>query len=201
MSESIEIPKDIGRNDPCPCGSGKKYKKCHQRIHELQLEADKKTRQVEALVGPQTNPWEFYKVLAQACADNLVAFYFDLLHDLGPLKAKIQTKDALLLAVDKGDEVVPGAESYTVLRYRVDEPATYILLGKGHNDPRSQEVQYQVVTLIRHEQGADGHVRDGAEVRGYRVWDVQHFSKPKTEVGSGDISLDVLGFSWRAAQG
>jgi len=23
-----ELP-DVGRNDPCPCGSGKKYKKCH----------------------------------------------------------------------------------------------------------------------------------------------------------------------------
>jgi uncharacterized protein YecA (UPF0149 family) len=23
-----ERPK-VGRNDPCPCGSGKKYKKCH----------------------------------------------------------------------------------------------------------------------------------------------------------------------------
>ncbi|MCU0662010.1 MAG: SEC-C domain-containing protein [Myxococcota bacterium] len=22
------MPK-VGRNDPCPCGSGKKYKKCH----------------------------------------------------------------------------------------------------------------------------------------------------------------------------
>ena len=22
------MAKDIGRNDPCPCGSGKKYKKC-----------------------------------------------------------------------------------------------------------------------------------------------------------------------------
>ena len=22
---------EIGRNDPCPCGSGKKYKKCHGR--------------------------------------------------------------------------------------------------------------------------------------------------------------------------
>ena len=21
--------KEVGRNDPCPCGSGKKYKKCH----------------------------------------------------------------------------------------------------------------------------------------------------------------------------
>jgi preprotein translocase subunit SecA len=24
----LEQPK-VGRNDPCPCGSGKKYKKCH----------------------------------------------------------------------------------------------------------------------------------------------------------------------------
>jgi preprotein translocase subunit SecA len=23
-----EVPK-VGRNDPCPCGSGKKYKQCH----------------------------------------------------------------------------------------------------------------------------------------------------------------------------
>ena len=26
-----ELPK-IGRNDPCPCGSGKKYKQCHGLI-------------------------------------------------------------------------------------------------------------------------------------------------------------------------
>jgi uncharacterized protein YecA (UPF0149 family) len=25
-----EGPK-VGRNDPCPCGSGQKYKKCHGR--------------------------------------------------------------------------------------------------------------------------------------------------------------------------
>jgi preprotein translocase subunit SecA len=28
-SESTIHSTDIGRNDPCPCGSGKKYKKCH----------------------------------------------------------------------------------------------------------------------------------------------------------------------------
>jgi len=27
-SHVAEAPK-VGRNDPCPCGSGKKYKKCH----------------------------------------------------------------------------------------------------------------------------------------------------------------------------
>lgn len=31
----VEKPKKIGRNDPCPCGSGKKYKKCCLRKEEV----------------------------------------------------------------------------------------------------------------------------------------------------------------------
>ena len=27
--EPIRAEKTVGRNDPCPCGSGKKYKNCH----------------------------------------------------------------------------------------------------------------------------------------------------------------------------
>jgi preprotein translocase subunit SecA len=26
---NLKTRKKVGRNDPCPCGSGKKYKKCH----------------------------------------------------------------------------------------------------------------------------------------------------------------------------
>ena len=25
----VRVEKKVGRNDPCPCGSGKKYKNCH----------------------------------------------------------------------------------------------------------------------------------------------------------------------------
>jgi preprotein translocase subunit SecA len=28
-AEPVRVGKKVGRNDPCPCGSGKKYKKCH----------------------------------------------------------------------------------------------------------------------------------------------------------------------------
>ena len=39
--------KQIGRNEPCPCGSGKKYKDCHAKegsayLEKLALEEDKK---------------------------------------------------------------------------------------------------------------------------------------------------------------
>jgi preprotein translocase subunit SecA len=29
--QPVRVEKKVGRNDPCPCGSGKKYKQCHGR--------------------------------------------------------------------------------------------------------------------------------------------------------------------------
>lgn len=40
IAEAIKEGKGIGRNSPCPCGSGKKYKKCHMRqIQSLRRKA------------------------------------------------------------------------------------------------------------------------------------------------------------------
>ncbi|MFQ5340823.1 MAG: SEC-C metal-binding domain-containing protein [Anaerolineae bacterium] len=47
----------VGRNDPCPCGSGKKYKRCHWRIdQEIQRQHLQLERAWETL-GQRT--WEF----------------------------------------------------------------------------------------------------------------------------------------------
>jgi len=32
VQEPVTVEDEPGRNDPCPCGSGKKYKKCHGRV-------------------------------------------------------------------------------------------------------------------------------------------------------------------------
>jgi len=28
----VRTTQKVGRNDPCPCGSGKKYKHCHGKL-------------------------------------------------------------------------------------------------------------------------------------------------------------------------
>ncbi|MEQ1877945.1 MAG: SEC-C metal-binding domain-containing protein, partial [Bdellovibrionia bacterium] len=33
--EPVRRQETVGRNDPCPCGSGKKFKKCHGANAEL----------------------------------------------------------------------------------------------------------------------------------------------------------------------
>jgi len=44
--------KSTGRNDPCPCGSGKKYKKCHgpedQALRSAALKADEEAAKSRA---------------------------------------------------------------------------------------------------------------------------------------------------------
>ena len=32
--QPVHVEKKVGRNDPCPCGSGKKYKNCHGKMAE-----------------------------------------------------------------------------------------------------------------------------------------------------------------------
>ena len=32
ITAPIKVEKKVGRNDPCPCGSGKKYKQCHGKM-------------------------------------------------------------------------------------------------------------------------------------------------------------------------
>ena len=53
----------VGRNDPCPCGSGKKYKDCHESAGSSFLEAlaraenKKKLRELRLRLKEQGVPW------------------------------------------------------------------------------------------------------------------------------------------------
>jgi len=31
-TQPVRVEKKVGRNEPCPCGSGKKYKQCHGKL-------------------------------------------------------------------------------------------------------------------------------------------------------------------------
>ena len=53
----------IGRNEPCPCGSGRKYKDCHQKegtvfLEKLARQEEKqRRREVRARLKAEGVPW------------------------------------------------------------------------------------------------------------------------------------------------
>ena len=55
----VTLPRQVmrvGRNDPCPCGSGKKYKNCHAGEGEAFLEKLARKREKERL-REEGRPW------------------------------------------------------------------------------------------------------------------------------------------------
>lgn len=49
-----EIRKSAGRNDPCPCGSGKKHKKCHGSVEKQEARERMKRAAAMNRVVPST---------------------------------------------------------------------------------------------------------------------------------------------------
>lgn len=59
------ISQKIGRNDPCPCGSGKKFKKCHyqtqwqSRMKSIEVEKKLKLEKIIAEHALLTDGWPY----------------------------------------------------------------------------------------------------------------------------------------------
>ncbi len=198
MSEPIplsEVPENIGRNDPCPCGSGRKYKKCCQRAHRVQREAEKKSAGVDDLITPETNAWGVYKLLRQVHENNMYALFYEMTHPEGPFRGRFASKTDYIQAADAGSETLVAGPDADLRRVRLDGDGQYLLLTEGLQDPRATTYRYHVVILRPNEADADGNERQ-VDHPGLRVWDIEHHERAKDAVDDGDLSLADLGYDW-----
>jgi hypothetical protein len=190
-----EVPEDIGRNDPCPCGSERKYKKCCQRAHRMQAEAEKRSAGVEDLVNESTNAWGMYKLFRQIRDDNMYALFYEMTHDQGPFRQRFASKTDYIQAADAGEEILVAGSDADLRRVRLDGNDHYLLLTEGLKDPRTTSFRYNVIKLRPNELDADGNPRD-VDHPGLRVWDVERHERAKDDLDDGDLSLADLGYTW-----
>ena len=190
-----EVPENIGRNDPCPCESGRKYKKCCQRAHRLAEKSEKKSRQAHQVIGSATKPWKVLKALQQINSDSALGLFFNLIHDGSPLRERFASRAALIQAVDQGDLTLPAADHLQFAHMRLDAPDTYLLL---RDTTRSgDQAGFEIITLRRNEVDADGQLRD-VDHEGYRIWDVQSHSLDRDTFD--DLpTMEQLGVHWHPA--
>ena len=81
------MSRRLGRNDPCPCGSGKKYKRCC-------LDSDRAPAREDGLPPPQIEPKQAYTLLVETAAGTLVR----RIPDASPLRADVRAGTAAELA-------------------------------------------------------------------------------------------------------
>ncbi len=190
-----EVPEDLGRNDPCPCGSNRKYKKCCQRVHRMQREAEKRSAGVSDLIDETTNAWGLYKLLCQVRDDNMYALFYEMAHDEGPFRERFASKTDFIQAADSGEELLVAGPKADLRRIRLDGVDNYLLLTEGLDDPSASSFRYTVVIARPNQYDAAGEPRD-VEHDGLRVWKVERHERAKGDLEDGDLSLSELGYEW-----
>lgn len=198
MSEpQSPIPENIGRNSPCPCGSGRKYKACCQRAHRLQRESEKQVRKPHQLIGSKTIPWKVFQVLQQIHTNNALGLFFEMGHDEGPFRERFADKEAFVKAIDSSESYLPVAPAFDFLHMRLDGPDTYLLL--KNDDPKKSDVEFQIITLRPNELDRDAQERE-VDYKGYRIWDYRTELLPRADLNDETPALEVFGIEWRPAK-
>lgn len=147
----VEPRSDVGRNDPCWCGSGRKYKKCHLHREQLSLEERAVWLYQKAVTSLADGPWgsevlDVAKVRAQyadspyglldAMDDPLVTDV--VLFEGGVFEEFVTTRGALLPADERllaGQWLLVDRSVYEVEQVRPGEGYTLRDLRTGDVHP------------------------------------------------------------------
>lgn len=190
-----DVPDDIGRNDPCPCGSGKKYKKCCMRAHRVQQEAKKSSRQPHELINDATTPWDMFKLLVQVRENNMPNFFWELSHESGSFRERYPTKESYFEALGNGEEHMVAREGFDLSRIRHDAGDVMLLLTRGENQPSLTSVDAEVVHMRKNQVGVDNASRVTPHP-GWRVWNVERHERKKADLDGEEVTLTMLGYEW-----
>lgn len=120
MSAQVQqLHKTVGRNDPCPCGSGKKYKKCCLPRHEEEEQLRRKLEEPEILSDKYFTVKEYISESGFPVV-NLDYFLLELLNIIGSIIHKLgkpnpeQVKELLKKLLSQGRNFFAGCQKCTV---------------------------------------------------------------------------------------
>ena len=166
----------VGRNDPCPCGSGKKYKKCCARQHQLEAKLADTRRDSAEVLGDDATIYQVYDEWRNAREVTDFNFMFDLLHEEGALRAGFGDREGFVAQCADGTAKIPSAAA--VFRHLLIVGAKADLLQTiGLDDPRMGSVVCERIGLATTEKG----------------WRITEFEQ--TEVskdGGAEVSLAIF---------
>ena len=153
----------IGRNAPCPCGSGKKYKKCCARKDQLAERVATTTSDVSEELAPDATVYAVWRAWRKAREVADFNFLFDLIIPDSPLAAAVGDRTAFVAACADGTAVIPTGEraAFEHLSIREGELAK-LLQTVDANDPASPTVTCE---CIDYKKTANGWRLNGFEAK------------------------------------
>ncbi len=166
------------RNDPCHCGSKKKYKQCCMKADEASKRLARSTTDVTEVVTPQMIPYFFWKEWNSARARGDYGLLYDMTHEDGTYREGFSSREEYYTKAQ--GHPVPSGPDWMLEKILLDEGDARVLYSRGARDRRSAHVDLQLM-----------HLRRTAD--GWRVYDVQYSQQSSALSLEEAVSFDHFG--------
>lgn len=151
MTESIA---QAGRNDPCPCGSGKKYKKCHYQADVITQQSTHSESELNTFLRPQDPAYLWYKGLRVLVNRRDWNLLYEAFIEGSPIREKFRTVESFVTEARGSSQVAPaGGEDFTLRRFRFLDDLVFVMGVRGREEHRREELEVEVIACRSTEVG------------------------------------------------
>ncbi|MCA9563467.1 MAG: SEC-C domain-containing protein [Myxococcales bacterium] len=145
----------VGRNDPCPCGSGKKYKRCCFKTDQTDQRASSEKRDVATVLKPDASIYKVWLEWRNARKQADFPFMYRLLSEGETLRSAFADERAFVEACAEGSSApVPRGEPAAFVHLRIVEGEHAELLQSiGADDAALQQFEVEKIAFTKREEG------------------------------------------------
>jgi hypothetical protein len=135
------------RNDPCPCGSGKKFKNCHYKEFQVQREAQKQHVSLGSFVRPNQYPFQWLKGIQMLVNRRDWAVLHEVFEEGSPAHQAHPSAEDFVEKARDSVNFAPASGDFEVRRFHVVEEFAFIMGARGLEDRRARDIQWEVLAL------------------------------------------------------
>lgn len=172
----------LHRNDPCSCGSGKKYKSCCMKLAEVRTRLERTTIDVLEVITPQTIPYFWWKKWNEMRTRGELGVLWDMFHVDGLYRGRYEDRDHFYR--DAQMHPLPSGPDWILEKIKVDEKEAFLLSSRGREEPRVKHISLEMMHLQR-------------TVDGWRLFDVK---SDRVTKGEGEVYISFANFGLISAE-
>lgn len=159
----------VGRNEPCPCGSGKKYKKCHYQEDVIKRQASQSPSNLGDFLPSNAPAYLWYKGLRMIVNRRDWNLLYESFIEGSAIHEQFTSAEDFVSKARTSPSHAPmGGDDYTLRRFRFLGDHVFILGVRGEEDRSADEVEYELLAC----RGTSG---------GLRIYDMNRVSISKMD--------------------
>jgi hypothetical protein len=143
----------VRRNDPCPCGSGKKFKKCCFQKQLIQQQTERETISLDKFIDADQNPYLWFKGIRQIVNRRDWKLLYEAFAKGSAVKERFPNVESFIEVARESSDNAPFGGEVELRRFRLLGDTIWIMVARGLDDRRRNYVEFEVVGARMAEEG------------------------------------------------